>query len=524
MVILGEVDRNRRIGMLSTEHPPEARLFQTTVLHERTVLLQQAFGKSDDLIVKGFPLGADLRSAICYIDGMIDTKHIQSAVMEPLNMLLLRNELKNLNSTADTIAYLTERVLTAGDIGIVRTGAALMEQLLSGSVILFVDGISDAIRIASPGWENRSVTEPTSQSVVRGPMEAFTENIRTNTTLLRRRIRNSRLWLETRQIGRLTQTSVTLAYINGLASEEAVAEIRKRLDLINIDGILEGGYVEEFIQSRTYSPFPTVYNSERPDTIAAGLLEGRIAILVDGTPFVMLVPALLVHFFQSPEDYAQKADIGSLLRMLRYLSFFIAMLAPSFYIAVTTFHQEMLPTNLLINLASQREGVPFPAFVEAVLMELTYEILREAGIRMPRNVGQAVSIVGTLVIGQAAVEAGIVSAVMVIIVSITAISSYVIPASNLNITVRLIRFALMGLAASFGFFGILMGLTALTVHVCGLRSIGVPYTTPLAPFIPEDQKDTLFRISWPKMLSRPRLPGVDNRTRQKTPKSSGGGR
>nr|WP_325050013.1 spore germination protein [Cohnella faecalis] len=238
----------------------------------------------------------------------------------------------------------------------------------------------------------------------------------------------------------------------------------------------------------------------------------------------MLVPALLVHFFQSPEDYAQKADIGSLLRMLRYLSFFIAMLAPSFYIAVTTFHQEMLPTNLLINLASQREGVPFPAFIEAVLMELTYEILREAGIRMPRNVGQAVSIVGTLVIGQAAVEAGIVSAVMVIIVSITAISSYVIPASNLNITVRLIRFALMGLAASFGFFGILMGLIALTVHVCGLRSVGVPYTTPLAPFIPEDQKDTLFRISWPKMLSRPRLPGVDNRTRQKTPKSSGGGR
>nr|WP_325050014.1 spore germination protein [Cohnella faecalis] len=270
--------------MLSTEQSPEARLFQTTVLHKRTVLLKQSFGKSDDLIVKGLPLGTDLRSAICYIDGMIDTKHIQSAVMEPLNMLLLRNDLKNLNSTADTIAYLTERVLTAGDIGIVRTSAALMEQLLSGSVILFLDGISDAIRIASPGWENRSVTEPTSQSVVRGPMEAFTENIRTNTTLLRRRIRNSRLWLETRQIGRLTQTSVTLAYINGVASEEAVAEIRKRLDLIDIDGILEGGYVEEFIQSRTYSPFPTVYNSERPDTIAAGLLEGRIAILVDG-PF-----------------------------------------------------------------------------------------------------------------------------------------------------------------------------------------------------------------------------------------------
>jgi spore germination protein KA len=291
--------------------------------------------------------------------------------------------------------------------------------------------------------------------------------------------------------------------------------VRRRLDRIQIDGILESGYIEEFIQDRTYTPFPTVYNSERPDVIAAGLLEGKVAILVDGTPFVLMVPALFIHFFQSPEDYAQRFDISTLIRLLRYVSFFITLFAPSLYIAVTTFHQEMLPTNLLINLAAQREGVPFPAFIEALLMEITYEILREAGIRMPRTVGQAVSIVGTLVIGQAAVQAGIISAVMVIIVSITAISSYVMPSGSMSISVRMLRFPFMGLAASLGIFGIFAGVFGLLFHLCKLRSFGVPYMTPLAPFITQDQKDTLFRYPWPRMKTRPTLIGDKNKIRQK---------
>ncbi|MDF2715848.1 MAG: gerKA5 [Paenibacillus sp.] len=273
--------------------------------------------------------------------------------------------------------------------------------------------------------------------------------------------------------------------------------------LHGLKNVLTAGDIS-IIQDKTLTPFQTVYNSERPDSIAAGLLEGRIAILVDGTPFVLLVPALFIHYFQAAEDYYQRADISTLLRVVRFISFFFALLAPSLYIAITTYHQEMLPTNLLISLAAQREGVPFPAFIEALLMEITYEILREAGVRMPRTVGQAVSIVGTLVIGQAAVEAGIVSAVMVIIVSITAISSYVIPSSGMSISIRMIRFILMGLAASFGFYGILIGLIILVLHLASLYSFGVPYMSPLGPFLPEDQKDTLFRVPWPKMTTRPR--------------------
>ena len=233
-------------------------------------------------------------------------------------------------------------------------------------------------------------------------------------------------------------------FIKGIVNDKVVEEVRKRLDRIDIDGILESGYIEELIQDETYTPFPTVYNTERPDVIAAGLLEGRIAILVDGTPFVLLVPALFTQYFQSAEDYYQRSDFG-LLRMLRYLALFIALLGPSLYIAITTFHQEMLPTALLISLAAQREGVPFPAFIEALMMEVTFEILREAGVRMPRAVGQAVSIVGALVIGQAAVEAGIVSAAMVIVVSITAIANFSFPSFNMAISIRILRFVFDGI-------------------------------------------------------------------------------
>jgi spore germination protein KA len=282
-----------------------------------------------------------------------------------------------------------------------------------------------------------------------------------------------------------------------------VNDVSQRLGQIDTDAILESGYIEEFIQDEPYTIFPTMQNTERPDTIAASLLEGRIAILIDGTPHVLLIPALFIQFFQASEDYYQRADISTLIRALRYFCLFIAALAPSLYIAITTFHPEMLPTQLLISLAAQREGVTFPAFIEGLMMEVTYEILREAGVRMPRAVGQAVSIVGTLVIGQAAVEAGIISSTMIIIVSITAISSYVIPQFDMSIAVRVSRFYFMALGAAFGLFGIFVGMIALLLHLSNLRSFGVPYMAPVGPFIYSDQKDVILRVPHPYMVTRP---------------------
>lgn len=282
-------------------------------------------------------------------------------------------------------------------------------------------------------------------------------------------------------------------YLHGSANDRVLKEVRRRLKEIKTDAILESGFIEEFIQDSNYSPFPTVYNTERPDVIAAGILEGRVAIFIDGTPFVLLVPALFSHFLQAAEDYYNRSDYG-LIRALRVVCLGIALLAPSLYIALTTFHQETIPTVLLISLAAQREGVPFPAFFEALLMEFTFEILREAGVRMPRMVGQALSIVGALVIGQAAVEAGFISAAMVIVVAITAISSFIVPGYSVAISIRILRFGMMILAATFGFYGITIGLLAIILHITSLKSFSVPYMTNFGPFIARNQKDVILRL------------------------------
>ena len=309
-------------------------------------------------------------------------------------------------------------------------------------------------------------------------------------------------------------------YLNGIVNDKLVEEARIRLGRIDIDAVFESGNIEELIQDETFTPFPTLYNTERPDVIAAGIMEGRIAILVDGTPFVLMAPALFTQFYQSAEDYYQRADFATLLRLLRYVCFFISLLAPSLYIAITTFHQELLPASLLISLAAQREGIPFPAFIEAVVMEITFEILREAGVRLPKTVGQAVSIVGALVIGQAAVEAGLVSPAMVIIVAITAISNFVIPSFNMGITIRILRFLLMLIAASFGLFGVTVGLIAIVLHLCSLRSFGIPYMSPMAPFILADQKDTIFRFPQWALYARPRLISQKNNIRENNASSN----
>ncbi|MFF2019075.1 spore germination protein [Paenibacillus sp. NPDC058177] len=483
-------------------------------LHNNIRSIREALGNSPDLIVREMVLADQWGVALLFINGLADRTMIQTSVLKSLtNLGALKPEQESSFREAP-LAYLKEKALTVGDIGYVDGIDTLFTHLLSGDAILLLDGYAEGLRIGVTGREDRTVGEPTSQPSIRGPMDAFTENIQTNISLIRRRIKDPQLWLEIHPIGTITKTSVAIMYQKNIVSGQILKEVRTRLDAIDIDSILESGYIEEFIQDKTATPFPTVYNSERPDTIVAGILEGKVAIIIDGTPFVLLVPALFVHFLQTPEDYYQRSDISTLIRMIRFMSFLIVLLAPSFYIAITTFHQEMLPTNLLLNLAAQREGVPFPAFIEALMMEIVYEILREAGIRMPRTVGQAVSIVGTLVIGQSAVEAGIISAAMVIIVSITAISSYVIPANTMSISVRMIRFVLMGLAASFGLFGILVGVIILVLHLNTLRSFGVPYLSPLAPFNLDAQKDSLFRLPWPAMRNRPKMYNRKNPVRQ----------
>jgi spore germination protein KA len=461
-------------------------------LKKNVQAIESELGKSKDVIIRRFLVAGKLQAAVAFIEGISDQKTISEFVMKSL-MSIQDDKINQDQDHEQTFQNIKEHLLTFGDVKEISDWKQLFLKLLSGDTILLLDGWQKAIAAATQGGKTRGVAEPSTQTVIRGPREAFSESIRINTSLIRRIIRSPKLWLEERKIGEVTQTEVGIMYIKGIANDEIVQEVRNRLDHIRIDGVLESGYIEDLIQDEVWTPFPTIFNTERPDVVAAGLLEGRVAILVAGTPFVLIVPVELNSFMQSSEDYYQRFDIGSFLRLLRFASFFIALLLPSLYVAVATFHQEILPTSLLLHLAAQREGVPFPPIVEAFMMEIVFEVLREAGVRMPKAVGNTISIVGALVIGQAAVEAGIVTPAMVIVVSFTAITNFVIPSVNFAIAIRLLRFVFLPLAGTMGMLGIAIGLLLLVTHLASLRSFGIPYLKPFAPLLLKEHRDAMVR-------------------------------
>lgn len=467
-------------------------------------VIKQKTGNSSDVVIRMLKIGTNpkVQTAIVYVEGIVDTQSINDFLIESI---MKNHDLQEKLIRQEPLEIMAEGVVALGSVKLVSEWEELFSFLMSGEAIILVDGTNEALSADTKGGEQRSIEEPSSQVAVRGPRDGFTESIRTNTAMVRRRIKNPDLWLESMKIGTVTKTDVAIMYINGIAKDEIVQEVRERLKRINIDSVLESGYIEQLIEDQTFTPFPTLYHTERPDTIAGNLLEGRVAVFVDGTPFVLLAPAVFIQFFQSVEDYYARFDIATALRFLRILIFFISLVAPAIYIAATTFHQEMIPTQLLIAVAAQRETVPFPAFVEAIIMEVTFEILREAGIRLPRAIGSTVSIVGALVIGQAAVQAGIVSPAMTIIVAITAIANFATPSFAIAISSRLIRFLFMISAAAFGFYGVILGIIMMTVHLCSLRSFGVPYMSPLTPFVPANNDDTIIRVPWWAFRQRPKL-------------------
>jgi len=310
------------------------------------------------------------------------------------------------------------------------------------------------------------------------------------------------------KLGEQTNTEICICYIKGLADEDIIETVRRRLGRIKIDAILESGYLEQFIEDSTFSLFPTVGNSEKPDKVAAKILEGRVAVLCDGSPFVLTVPFMFVETIQSSEDYYARTYFGSLTRWLRALALIISGTLPGFYVAMLAFHPDIIPFKLVLSIAASREGIPISPFMEALFMGVVFELLREAGIRMPRAVGQAVNIVGALVIGEAAVQAGLVSPIMVIVVALTGITSFIVP--SLSDTLPIFRMLIVIAANIIGFMGILLMLMLFFIHMCSLRSFGVPFMSPLAPLSLKDLKDTFIRAPLWMMYTRPRVLTWDN--------------
>ena len=474
-------------------------------LEENTQLFSSLYQESSDVVFRSLIVGKK-DASIIYIDGLSDTQKLDEQV---LATLLDRNEFDE----TDFLLSVKNR-LPISNIKRISTLSACIDSIANGNPVLLFDGFEEAFSLGLVKFEMRSIEEPQAETVIRGPREGFTESLGVNTTLLRRIIKDPALKMKTINIGKYTKTKVVISYIEGLVDKSLIEEIENRLNRIDIDGVLESGYIEQFIEDSPYSPFPQVLYTERPDVVCANLLEGRTVLLIEGTPFSLIAPMSFFSIFQSPEDYYERFWIGTFIRILRFLFLGVSLFLPSIYVAITTFHQEMVPTDLMISIASAREGVPFPAIVEAIIMEIAFEALREAGIRLPKQVGSSVSIVGALVIGQAAVQAGIVSAPMIIVVSITGIASFMAPRYSMGLAIRLLRFPIIFLAGFLGLIGVMLALIIGVIHLSSLKSFGVPYLSPIANLQRHPLRDTLIRSPLWKMNTRPHLTRDLNAVRQ----------
>ncbi|NHN31487.1 spore germination protein [Paenibacillus agricola] len=439
-------------------------------------------------------IDSDIMVICSYLDTIVDKEQIQKLILLPLMDIRLDKE----KTHQEKLALIRDK-LSGVSYSTESTPGKWVSNIMDGRCVLLIENDNQGYMLDVSKFKHRGIEEPKSEKIVRGPGEGFTEDIMTNISLVRGRIKSPQLVFEPFEIGQTTRTKVMMAYINGKASEARIQTYRDRLRTIQTDAIFESANIEEWIEEKELTPFPRMINTERPDVVSAHLVEGKIVILTDGTPYCLIVPVTFFQFFVSAEDYYQRSLISTLLRWQRFLSFLVSVYTPSIYITLTNYRQEMIPSGLLINLAAQREGVPFPAFVEAAIMLFMFELLREAGIRMPTVTGQAISIVGAVVLGQAAVEAGLVSAAMVIVVGITAIANFVSPSFSFGMAQRILQFLFMALAVCLDLYGIFCGTLLLIVHLVSLKTSGEPYFSPLAPLQPNRFKDTLIRVPWYKM-------------------------
>jgi spore germination protein KA len=499
----------------------------STHLDENLTAIRAKLGQSLDLICREFTTGAKLRGLLVCFDGLADGAVIVALIEEAIRFTNPPYERPAV--AGDPVLAFKETICRAPEMSLSQDLDKAIEFVLMGQAALFLEGSPNVLLIDARHNPGRQVEEPATEAEVRGPRDGMVENLIVNTTLIRRRIRDHRLRFDAVVIGERTRTDVAVAYIADLAGKDLVAEVKRRLQSITIDAVHGSGTIEELIRDSPHSPFTTMLATERPDKVCAALLEGRVAIIVDNSPFVLVAPATFWQYLQAPGDYYLTFWAGSALRLLRSGAMLIALTLPSMYTMLTTFHHEMIPTPLALSMAGGREGTPLPTLVEVLAMEVMFEIMQEAGLRLPRAVGQTVSIVGALVIGEAAVQAGLVSPATVIVIATAGITGFAIPSYSVSMTIRLLRFPLLMIAGTLGVFGFLAGTAILALHVTALRSFGVPFLAPVTPVQGPELGDTLIRVPMWKMNRRPSL-GLQKRSVRQAPDqmpqppSKGGGR
>ncbi len=450
-------------------------------LRKNKLVIEELFGLPDnkDIVTRIFLINTDppVNCLAVFVDGMTD-KTLQDLLFQALMAFARQPAPADKGRLAEVVK---EALLPGNQVKTVSSFSDILDAVNYGDTVLFIDGCADAVLVETKGWEHRGVERPVTEQIVRGPQEAFTETLRANTALLRKLIKNEKLTTEFLVVGEISKTNVAVMYLRGLANPGLVAEVNRRIKSIKTDYVLDSGVLEQFIEDHPYNLTPTVLASERPDRVASKIAEGRVAILVDGSPFVLTVPSTMYEQLHTGEELYNRWQYGAFIRWLRALAFLLSFLLPGFYLAVVLFHQEMIPTELLLAIAGNREKVPFPSVIEVLLMEFSFELIREAGLRIPGIMGSTIGIVGALILGQAAVQANIVSPILVILVAVTGLASFAIPYYSLAFSLRIYRFFYIALGATLGFFGIAMGLFAQVIITANLKSFGAPFLAPTGP-------------------------------------------
>ncbi|WP_377559035.1 spore germination protein [Ornithinibacillus salinisoli] len=469
----------------------------TKNLDENIKNVKELLGEPGDLVVRELIIGGiESRAALIYISGLTDENLINNNILKTIQLNMKQFE-------SDILDKIYQEVIAVTDIKKAEAMDEVSFAILNGGTAFYLDGRETVLLMGTSGGESRAIEQPDSETLIRGPRDGFVENIQTNMALVRRDIKDPNLRFKTHEVGKRSKQKLVVSYVEGIANPDIVNEVNRRLETIDIDYLSDSAFVEQWIEDSFLSPFPQLLDTERPDKVSSDLMQGKIAILVDGTPFVLIAPITIGDSLHSMEDYNQRWFPASLLRILRYLSAFFALFLPSLYIALVSYHPGMIPSTLAYSIAATREGVPFPAAIESIIMAITFEILHEAGIRLPKVIGQTIGIVGGLVIGEAAVSAGIVSPIMVIVTALTAISSFGVPSYSVAITFRMLRFAFMIAASFLGLYGIVLIYIMINIHIVNLKSIGVPYSTPFAPSFVNDWKDLVFRAPVTELKRRP---------------------
>lgn len=466
-------------------------------INECKKAVKEQFNNSSDMIIMPFETKME-EVMVVYVDGMSNKDLIDRDIVTPL---------KSPDFDGDV-----ELWINVSQFKTVENLDDFANEILDGNTAIFYGKSRKAVIVDLKSWDSRSVAEPDAEAVIRGPKEGFVETIRINTSLLRRKIKTPGLVFENLVIGKQTKTRIALAYIQGIVNKDVLKELKTRLSKIDCDAILESGYIEQYIEDKPLSPIATVGITQKPDKLAGMILEGRIGIFCDGTPHALYVPHLFIENIQSSEDYYNRSIIATIIRVIRLFALFISIILPGFYVAMVTYNQEMIPDVFLITLASAREKIPFPAGAEMFFMIIMFELLRESGTRLPRAVGSAISIVGALIIGDAAVSAGIVGAPAVIILALTAVSSFII--SSLTEFMTVYRFVFLILGGVMGLIGISAGIVIMFIQIASVNSFGIPI---LSHFSKEEMKDMITRMPFKDMKYRPQTIVGDNKKRNNTP-------